>query len=453
NLVPMEFEWFRSRVYRNPNAEGSAAAWKTLTGRDSNKQLGYVAEGMRAGAVQLTKGSGSAAYAVWGVEDSYTQESSSRGASLFQSPGGIKDLCISNLMQTFATKEERILTFANRDVALGTPAAPTGVAASGGTLAADDYWAVVVALTADGKYLASSTMATGITKQQAVTSLVGETYNLNAGCSKRGTDSLAVASSGSQKITWSIAAVKGAVAYAWYIGKNTTTIPADTALYLHAITYVNQYECTAYATSGQALSAVALSTTDWSKEDTYAPGGIFYQALASSDCYYLSLDNAALTMTNGIIDQINAMFLSMFNTQGVGPEALHMSPLTYAFILGLAFSSSNPRVMFIIEENVSSTGLTLGGSVKGIRNPYTGGVAEVVVNPNMPDSMIFAARLTYAVPSTPSPRSVEVETFGGLWRVDWQPTTRKFTHGAYMQGAIKLYVPGCFGVISNIDIS
>ena len=457
NLVPMEQTWFRDRVGRNPNAEGSAIKWKTLTGIDSNNTLGYVAEGKRAAAIQLSKGDSTAAYAVWGVEDSFTRESAERGASLFGgNEMGIDELCVQNLLQGFSKKDERILFGANRDIDLGTPAAPTAVAASGGTLVADDYWAVVVALTVDGWTKASPVMATGLTKQESVTSPVGETYDLNAGCSKRGTDSLALAATTNQKLTCSVTAIKGAVAYGWYMGKNTTTIPADANLYLHAVTTTNVFVFgatggTPYATSGQTLAALALSTTDWSKEATYAPGGIFYQAMNSSDAYWTSLDNGLLTMTNGRVDQFVALFKFMFDALAIGPESLQMSSSTYMKLEELAFGSSNPRTFFVIPDAVVANGITLGGRVKAVINPFTGENVEIVINRNVPDGLIFAARLTYAVPTTPSQRSVEVESFGGLWRIDWQPTTRTSYHGAYMHGAIKMYVPGCFGAIGNIN--
>lgn len=457
NLVPFEQTWFRDRVARNPNAKGSAISWDTLTAIDTNNTLGYVAEGKRAAAIQLTKGAGTAAYAVWGVEDSYTRESKERGASLFGgNQMGIEELCVQNLLQGFSKKDERILFGANRDIDLGTPAAPTAVAASGGTLVADDYWAVVVALTVDGWTKASPVMATGLTKQEAVTSPVGETYNLNAGCSKRGTDSLALAATTNQKLTCSVTAIKGAVAYGWYMGKNTTTIPADSALYLHAVTTTNVFVFgatggTPYATSGQALSVLALSTTDWSKEATYAPGGIFYQAMNSSDAYWLSMDNGVLTMTNGRVDQFVTLFKFMFDALAIGPESLQMSAATYMKLEELAFGSSNPRTFFVIPEATINNGLTLGGRVKAVINSFTGETVEVVVNRNIPDGLIFGAKLVYAVPGVPSQRSVEVETFGGLWRIDWFPTTRTNFHGAYMHGAIKMYVPGCFGAIGNIN--
>lgn len=455
DLVPAFFSWFRQRVFRRTDAVGNAVSWTTLTGRDSNKLLGYVKEGNRAGTIQLTKGAGSAAYATWGLEDSYTQEAANEAGSLLGQTG-LEQLCVANLLQQFAKIEERMLLWGNRDVLLGAPAAPTGVASTGGDLANDDWWCVVVALTGDQLSLCSpDDLVTGITKQQSVTSPAGETYTLNAGISKRGADSLAVAASGTEKITWSVAAVKGAVAYAWFCGTHTTTIPADTAMYLEGITYTNQFvQTTAVGAGNQTLTASgAVAGTDYSKEATYSPGGIFYQWANSGDGYWVSMDNTALTMTNGRVDQLMTAFSSFFTNYRIGPEAMHVSPATYMAIESLAFSASNPRTMFIVSGGELVNGVILGGKITGALNPLTGDVVELVVNPNVPDSMIFFTKLSFPVPGSPSPRSVEVQTFGGVWRVNWTQTTRTSFHGAYAQGAIKVYAPFCFGAIGNIDVS
>jgi hypothetical protein len=143
----------------------------------------------------------------------------------------------------------------------------------------------------------------------------------------------------------------------------------------------------------------------------------------------------------------------MFNTYGISPEALHMSGNTYKALEILAFSASNPRTMFVVSPEQLRAGIVLGGRVAAVVNPYTGDIVDIVVNPNLPDSLVFAGRMNYPIPGTPSQRSVEVQSFGGLWRVDWAPITRTFWHGAYMQEAVKVYAPFCFGAIGNINIA
>lgn len=457
NLVPLIFTWFRDRVFRRTDAQGNAVSWITLTGLDSNKLLGYVPEGKRAGAIQESKGAGTAAYATIGVEDSYTQEAQNEGASLFGGgEAGIVDLCIANLMQSFAQKEERVLFGANNIVALDATATPAGVAASGGALVANNYYCKVVPLAVDqlSQCLTTNTAAAltaGLTKTLSVTSPAGETYSMNAGIGKGSTATGAVAASTNQKITWTVAAKKGAVAYAWYISSAAGADPGDSGRYLCAITFTNTFVQTATAAgTEQAISALTVAT-DYSKEST-APNGIFYQCMNDASCYWKSMDGGPLTMTNGRVDQLVDLFASMFNSYMISPEFVLMSGNTYKAIEILSFSSSNPRTMFIVTSDQLRNGVTLGGRVAGVVNPYTGDVVEFVVDPNLPDSLIFAGRMNYPVPGTPSQRSVEVQSFGGLWRVDWAPITRTFWHGAYMQEAIKVYAPFCFGAIGNIGL-
>lgn len=459
NLVPIVFTWFRNRVFRRTDAQGNAVSWITLSGIDSNKLLGYVPEGKRAGAIQESKGAGSAAYATIGVEDSYTQEAQNEGASLFGGgEAGVVDLCIANLMQAFAMKEERILFGANNTLALDVPATPTGVAASGGVaMTSGKYWCKVVCLTVDQLALCSTTntaaaLTAGLTKVQAVTSPAGESYNVNGGISKASVASSAVDVTTNQKVTWSVTAKQGAVAYAWYVSFHASADPGDSARRLLAITFVNKFVQLSEAAGTEQLISALTVGTDYSKEAT-APTGVFYQAMNDASAYWKTMDNAALTMTNGRVDQFCDLFASMFNTYGITPEALHMSGGTYKALEILAFSASNPRTMFIVTTDQLRGGIALGGRVTGVVNPYTGDIVDIIVNPNLPDSLIFAGRMNYPIPGTPSQRSVEVQSFGGLWRVDWAPITRTFWHGAYMQEAIKVYAPFCFGAIGNINIA
>jgi hypothetical protein len=242
------------------------------------------------------------------------------------------------------------------------------------------------------------------------------------------------------------------VAYAWYISYSATTDPGDATRYLLGITFVNKFvQYSDAAGTEQAISALTVGT-DYSKEAT-APSGVFYQAMNDAGAYWKTMDNAALTMTNGRVDQFCDLFASMFNTYGITPEALHMSGNTYKALEILAFSSSNPRTMFVVSPEQLRAGIVLGGRVAAVVNPYTGDIVDIVVNPNLPDSLVFAGRMNYPIPGTPSQRSVEVQSFGGLWRVDWAPITRTFWHGAYMQEAVKVYAPFCFGAIGNINIA
>jgi hypothetical protein len=459
NLVPIVFTWFRDRVFRRTDAQGNAVSWTTLTGIDSNKNLGYVHEGYRAGIIQESKGAGTAAYATIGVEDSYTAEAQNEGASLFGGgEAGIVDLCIANLMQAFAMKEERILFGANNTLLLDATAAPTGVAASGGVaMTAGKYWCKVVPLAVDQLSLCSTAntaaaLTAGLTKVQAVTSPIGETYNLNGGIGKGSAASAAVDVTTNQKVTWSVTAKKGAVAYAWYVSFHASADPGDTARRLLAITFTNSFVQLSEAAGTEQLMSALTVATDYSTE-TLAPTGVFYQVMNSSSAYWVSLNNTALTMTNGRVDQFCDLFAFMFNNYGITPEALHMSGNTYKALEILAFSASNPRTMFVVSPEQLRGGLVLGGRVTGVVNPYTGDVVDIIVNPNMPDSLIFAGRMNYPVRGTPSQRSVEVQSFGGLWRVDWAPITRTYWHGAYMQEAVKVYAPFCFGAIGNINIT
>ncbi len=452
NLVVPGDTYFRDTIFRSGAAKGGAASWKTLSSRDNTTRLPYVKEGKRAAQLDITIGSGTASYATIGVEDSYTDEGEVQSAMQL---GGMssRQMCERNLMAQFALDENLALAFSNADVALGTTPKPTGTAADvtpTSDLANEAHACYCVALTHEGYRLAN--MTDGLTSTISVTSPAGESYTLNGGTAKVSAVSDAVTPTLGQKITWSVTAVKGAFGYAWFVQND-----GSGDFNLQGITTVNEFVQTAQLTTTQTKTAASVGS-DYSQNDDYGLGGIYYQALsdtlANGYGYYVSLDGEALTMSNGLIDEIADMCEDLWDAYQLGPEVLLVSAKTYRSITELAFGSTeNTNMMFVVEQSVVNSGFTVGGRVTAIVNPVTGEEMELRVLAGMPDSCILYARMNYVVPGTASNRSAEWETFGGTWVVDWQKITREKFHGIYAMGAVKVYYPGLFGGIFNIDVS
>lgn len=452
NMVPVFKTPIRDRLYRTTTAKGNGATWKILASLDDDRVLGYVPEGKRAAEISETSGIGVASPATLGLEDSYTTQAELMGESLTNVPA----LMRANTMQAWLPREDRVLLFANRDFELGAPEAPVGVAAVTGSLETKDYFAVVVALTGDGWYKFSN-VVTGLIKKVTVRSPAGEQYDLNAGCSAQGDYSDAVVGTSGDKITWTVDTIPGAIGYAFYVAEVTHSAgkPADTAFILQAVSPINKWIQTVQGTTGQTLAALALGSDDFSKE-LLAPGGIYSQAIhdpANPSCYYDSMDGAKMTMTNGLIEQVVNAVEWHFSTHNIEPQVCYMSAKTYNMLNRLSMGSSNPRVMFNFSSAEMRDGMLVGGRISGFLNTLTGSVIPIEVLHSMNDGRMVFARWDIPIPGTTSPRSVEFETYGGLWDIDWAQITMASYHGLYEVGYVKMYAPFCFLIIDNIDIT
>jgi len=248
NLYPV-LTPLRNRIPRKTRGAGAGdgAHWKEVTSITGSgvASMPWVPEGQRAARMALVTTDKSASYVTLGEESDVTFEAQSAGE-------GFEDVMASNgmrLLQGLMIKEEYGILGGNRSVALGTPTAPTVTPeATGGTIGAGTYNVAVVALTQEGFLVAS--LASGVVQQVTVTGMDGQTFTLNGGSSqKSATTSTGAIVGATNSIKASTPAVKGAVAYAWYVGEAGSEK-------LEAITTLNSVLLTSLLGTGQALTAV-----------------------------------------------------------------------------------------------------------------------------------------------------------------------------------------------------
>src|SRR3954470_2061194 len=120
------------------------------------------------------------------------------------------------LLQKLMLKEEMAVLGGNASLQLGTPATPSlSAAGSGATLPAATYSVIVVALTLEGYQ--NSSLTAGVATTKTVTGADGKTFVLSGGSSNRSANATQAATLG-QTLFASVAALQGAVAYAWFVG-------------------------------------------------------------------------------------------------------------------------------------------------------------------------------------------------------------------------------------------
>lgn len=456
NLYPV-LTPLRNRIPRKTRGAGAgdAAHWKNVTaiaGPSSMPAMGWVPEGQRAPRMSITTEDKSGSYVTIGLESDVTFEAQSAGL-------GFEDVLATSgmrLLQQTMILEEYAILGGNKSVDLGTTATPTlSASGSGATLPAATYSVRVFALTFEGYQMA--TLAGGIKRQVTLTGMDNKTYTLNGGSSAAGAAATQAVTLG-QTLFCSVTAIRGAVAYAWYVG----TAGAEK---LEAITTINSAAFLApLAGTGQALSAISDAATDRSKNAT-AFDGLLYAAFNSTSlAYYRALatgtagTGTVLTASSrGTITEIDIALKSFWDNYRLSPEEIYVSSQELTNIYNKCFvSGSNPLVRFVVDAgNPQAVTFTAGQIIGWYVNPYSmngGQFIPIRLHPNMPSGTIFfwAQNLPAYYQSSNVPNTAEVQCRRDYYQIPWPLATRANETGVYTEEVLLVYATFALGIITNI---
>jgi hypothetical protein len=433
-----------------------ATHWDSITALNSGELPMGVLEGKRAGIQDVTKARNLASYATIGLESSLTFEQDLAAMGLDDQ----KALQIRTLLQAARIGEERIDVGGNCDVPLGT--APTVAATpsnTGGTLtnAASPYHIRVVALTL-AAYKRSSLTA-GIPTTHAYTRGGGATTTVNGGASQVSADATATIASGTTgSVACTVAAVPGAVAYAWFIGADATT-----NCRLAAITTVNAVTLTAVPsaiTPGTGFAGVVGTNfdADRSTNNLLYNGLISIIAKSGSNALFASSDNAQLSTDNaGGCTQINGDLQAFWDNFKVSPTALIVGAQVLLDLSSLVVKNGGaPLIRFQLDGNgrTPNANTITAGSVVGFymnKTAQNGGqMLEVILHPDVPPGMIiyYSERISYPVPGVTNILQIKTQE---EWRqIDWPLIEREYGVGVYARQVLQCYFPPAFGMRCNI---
>jgi hypothetical protein len=455
NLYPV-LTPLRNRIPRitKPSGAGTAANWKEVTGisgHSSMPAMAWVPEGQRAGRMSLTTENRSADYVTLGLETDVTFEAESAGK-------GFEDARASagmRLLQQTMILEEYALLGGNRSVDLGTPVTPTlSTATTGGTIPAATYLVHVFALTAEGALMA--TQATGIKRSVTITGQDNKTYALNGGSSIKSASASQATTGTTSTLSAYTTPIKGAVAYAWYVGTSGNER-------LEAITTVSHVKLTSLAGTGQLLSAISDTGVDRSKNAT-AYNGLLYAAFGSSLAYYNALAvgtpgvGTSLTASGrGSVVEIDNMLKAFWDNYRISPEELYVNSQELANITTkvLTGSGSAPLVRFNLDSNQKDPSFVAGQVVGFYFNPFSLNGNQIIpirLHPTLPAGTIFAwaQNLPAQYESANVPQVAQVQARREYYQIDWAPVTRAQETGVYCESVLKVYAPFALGCITNI---
>lgn len=449
----------RNRFARRQRANpGNALNYKTILGLAGSgyNWMGWVPEGVRAGAMTYSANNQSVSYVTIGEEDSLTDEAQF-AAEGFEDEASMVQL--RTLLKLMA-KEEAGMLSGNATLALGTPAAPTLAAAgTGATLPAATYSVIVVALTQVA--FLHATLAGGLPTTISVTpNGGGSAFTLNGGASMRSSNTTQAVTLG-QTLSASTPVVNGAVAYAWYVG----TAGSET---LQAISTINSATFAApLAGSRQAATVIAA---DYSLNANYAYDGFLtagYKAAAGGNAYIQTLATGTAGVGTqlsssgyGSVNEIDTALKAMWDLYRVSPTVIYVNSQEQRSIskLSLIGSGSAPLIRYNIQADdsgeVNFQG-TAGNVISFYFNPYSpdgGTKIPVKIHPNLAPGtiMMICETLPPWYVQNETPAVAEVITRKDYYTEVWAKQTRRQDYGIYCQSALAIYAPFAVSIINNI---
>lgn len=446
-LVPTRTPWLDLVPRRTTHRGDLGVHWKSLTALDSGDgttpgpiAVGVV-EGQRGASISPTVTVSETLFKTLGLEDDYTFEAEEAAESFDNVPAR----SVQWLLAQFRIQESRVASFGVGSSAnkFGTTPTPTGTTGTvPGTLtSAGTYYARCVALSLDG-YLRAS-VANGVVQTYSRSNNDGTTTTLNGGSAIQSAASAAITAgtTPNASINLAVAAVRGAVAYAWYVGTSTSNMT------IAAITTTNSVTITAPPAGTQLASAVTADAS----YDPYVYDGLMTQfAQSATGAYFKSLDGAAFTSDKGgTIVELNAAFEYLWNNYRIRPTRLICGGNTSVAISSAIFSTTGPVYRVDIPDGEGS--VRSGVRVKSVLNPITGDNVPIVVDPWWPNNQLelTAEELPeYTIPEVPLPYNI-CTRMRDYYQIIWPETTRTRYNGVYYSGMMQLRAPFAGAVLVN----
>jgi hypothetical protein len=436
---------------------GTAAHWKATRNPNANYTYAGVQEGQRNATATPDEIDYLATYKELGMEggETFTAQYAGEGYTDNLADEHFRNLARLRLQEEMMTLWGNSGTAAgNLGFALGQPATPT-LTLGNGTSAfgnAANVFVAVVAITGYGMnpggqagYAAPPSVAGGLTTSYTRTNADGTTINVSAGVSAISNVSSALLTNTTAQVAKaSIPALKGAVAYAWYVGVNASSTLAT--MKLVAITaWPSVNLATLPAAGAQAGNATGLSV-DNSFQPTDFDGLGTYSFNKGN---WTDMNGGSFTpQGNGQVAEIEADLAFLWDNYQAQPDGIWCSADVRAALESAIIYSSTGTNSFIFQYDraTQDSGLMGGFIVSAYKSKYsispTGGVAiPIRIHPMFP-----AGTLVYDINTNPYPHSKvpAVRQFlmqRDYYSIEWPIVTRAWTFGTYVHEVLAHYMP------------
>ncbi|UFU14632.1 hypothetical protein LQK89_02720 [Curtobacterium sp. C1] len=389
SLIPVNTPFYNQLPKTSPEQGARFAQWRALTNVNNTQPDPGTPYDYAAPLVNISEIDVAAAYGKIGTGYTVTKDAINRAKGYADA----KAIALFNCLNQYKIAADKKL-LGGQSFAL---AAPTGVtvvpSTTGGSIPASTQVQVQVAARTLSNYNYGGS--------GAATAIVSATTS-NAG----GTNS-AVAT---------VTAVRGAVAYDWFVG----------GFYLTTTT-VNKVTITTIPTANQpvpllpgiyAVAPAAVPTVDGSAKPNdfngllaslagdYALPGSYGQVTAGqgvpSGATFQSLDGAGFTINGANVAELDRLNAAIYASVQLSPTAYMMSSQTASELSGgLLTSAAGAVTMFAPNEAAQRTDVVAGGNVSWYINKSTGGTPiEIEIHPNLAPGILIARTDTVPFPNS-----------------------------------------------------
>ena len=438
----------RNRIPRVGGGRAIQANWKAITGINTSNQRAGVAEGQRGGAIEQTAVERMAAYRGFGLENFVTFEAD-YAAKGFED---IKAQAVTQTLQATMIAEEMMILGGNTTLKMGVTPTPTLVASTdaAGAISAATLSVICVALGLQAYWdvaganngavgqaldIASAKVPGEITRQNTD----GTTTTFGGGSAQKSAAGSVTAGAG-KKVTASIPAVRGAVAYAWYWG-------AAGSEKLGAVTTAAKVEITANAAGTQAASEL---TKDNSTSSLEYDGLLTQIALPDSGGYFSDKRAGALTSDGaGGVYEFEEAFIHFFTRYRLSPDTVYVNARDLVSLTKLIIGNSGAPLIKLNVDISNTNNIRAGTVVGSYLNKVTGDELNIVVHPNLPAGsyLFYSSRLPAYVQGATSP--IQIRTRQEYYQIEWPLRTRKYEYGVYADAVLQCLFTPAFGLITN----
>lgn len=439
----------RNAIPRVSGKGGIQANWRAITGINTSNLSAGLGQGNRGGVISTSTQDYNAVYKGIGLDDYATFEAD------FASEGfdDIRARTVEGLLRSLMIQEEIIILGGNTSVALGTTPTPSlTTATTGGTLTNQTWSVICVALTLEGfRATGNSVIGTApVPASVSRTNADASTETYGGGSGRKSASATQATTGATSIINASVAAVRGAVAYAWYWGLAGSEV-------LGALSTINSVVITAAAAGSQ--TAASLPASDNSTNALIFDGLLTQVYASASNAYYRALATGTpgvgtvLTADGaGGIVEIDVALKSFWDLYRLSPDSIWVSAQQALDISKKILTGTNVAAQrFNI--TVQQDKLTGGVMVQSYLNRFSmAGSKEIPIkiHPNMPDGTILFTTTQLPYPLSNVSNVVQIKSRREYYQIEWPMRSRKYEYGVYADEVLQNYFPPAFGVLTNI---
>ena len=396
---------------------GTACHWRAITKINTNAVRPGVAEGALNTMLDIATEDRSATYKTLNMAQNYSDESMIMGRRFQDVP----ELAMLTTMQALMMAED-LEIIGGAINAISAPATVTAVddASVTTTIAAATY---VVSVSAVGIYgwrfkSAGNDGTADAIDETTVTAATG----------------VAITATHAISATWDD--VPGACGYNVYVDG-----------YYYGYTATNAITITSIPAS--TANVPNTNNTTGSANDF---DGILTQLVAStSNAYYKSLDGAQLTSDNaGGIVEIEEMLASIYDNYVISPTVMLVGLDILPALTKSAIGNSATAPTRFVTVDEGKNGLSAGSAVTAYFNKFTGQYIEIVSTVHCPAGKIIAVAENVPYPASEVPNNLEIDLQQEMYGEIMARTTRVTPVSVTEIEALKIYLTGGCGIISNI---